>query len=163
MYTDTRDGVYRQLKASVLYTRTTFSLTKLGSTRAVFSLRKGALQVYNCSSYGLSARSFFRLADSLYLFFVTKLYNQPLQALKVLKTPEFMPYVVFIASPPLETLRAHNKNIPIEETKKEVRVSLFGWFHCFFVTRPVKFTSLLFIRNLSEFCSIREIYQGQFV
>ena len=45
VYTDTRDGVYRQLKASVLYTRTTFSLTKLGSTRAVFSLRKRALQV----------------------------------------------------------------------------------------------------------------------
>ncbi|XP_006636112.1 MAGUK p55 subfamily member 6b isoform X2 [Lepisosteus oculatus] len=33
------------------------------------------------------------------------------QALKVLKTPEFMPYVVFIAAPELDTLRAMHKAV----------------------------------------------------
>lgn len=35
----------------------------------------------------------------------------PLQALKVLRTSEFMPYVVFIAAPDLETLRAMHKAV----------------------------------------------------
>lgn len=33
------------------------------------------------------------------------------QALKVLRTSEFMPYVVFIAAPELETLRAMHKAV----------------------------------------------------
>lgn len=34
-----------------------------------------------------------------------------LQALKILRTAEFMPYVVFIAAPELETLRAMHKAV----------------------------------------------------
>jgi len=34
-----------------------------------------------------------------------------LQALKVLKTAEFMPFVVFIAAPELDTLRAMHKAV----------------------------------------------------
>lgn len=35
----------------------------------------------------------------------------PLQALKVLKTAEFMPYVVFIAAPEFDTLKAMHKAV----------------------------------------------------
>lgn len=35
----------------------------------------------------------------------------PPQALKVLKTAEFMPFVVFIAAPELDTLRAMHKAV----------------------------------------------------
>lgn len=35
----------------------------------------------------------------------------PSQALKVLKTAEFMPFVVFIAAPELDTLRAMHKAV----------------------------------------------------
>ena len=39
-----------------------------------------------------------------------------LQALKILKTPEFMPYVIFIASPPLDDLREIHKRATSEGT-----------------------------------------------
>ena len=39
-----------------------------------------------------------------------------LQALKILKTPEFMPYVVFIASPPIDTLVEIHKRATSEGT-----------------------------------------------
>ena len=39
-----------------------------------------------------------------------------LQALKILKTPEFMPYVVFIASPPIDTLVEIHKRSTSEGT-----------------------------------------------
>lgn len=39
-----------------------------------------------------------------------------LQALKILKTPEFMPYVVFIASPPIDTLIEIHKRATSEGT-----------------------------------------------
>lgn len=35
----------------------------------------------------------------------------PLQALKVLKTAEFMPFVVFIAAPDFDTLKAMHKAV----------------------------------------------------
>lgn len=48
-----------------------------------------------------------------------------LQALKVLKTSEFMPYVVFIAAPELDTLRAmHKAVVDAGITTKLLTVSL---------------------------------------
>ena len=50
-----------------------------------------------------------------------------LQALKILKTPEFMPYVVFIASPPIDTLREIHKRATSEGTiTKKQTVSSLG-------------------------------------
>lgn len=39
-----------------------------------------------------------------------------LQALKILKTPEFMPYVVFIAAPSLDIMRENYKRATSEGT-----------------------------------------------
>ncbi len=55
-----------------------------------------------------------------------------LQALKVLKTAEFMPYVVFIAAPEFETLKAmHKAVVDAGLTTKQLTVSLVqlsqGW------------------------------------
>ena len=50
-----------------------------------------------------------------------------LQALKILKTPEFMPYVVFIASPPIDALVEIHKRATSEGTitkKQTVSIEL---------------------------------------
>lgn len=53
------------------------------------------------------------------------------QALKILRTSEFMPYVVFIAAPELETLRAmHKAVVDAGITTKLLTVS--GLFHIYF-------------------------------
>ena len=53
-----------------------------------------------------------------------------LQALKVLKTSEFMPYVVFIAAPELDTLRAmHKAVVDAGITTKLLTVSLLRDLH----------------------------------
>lgn len=56
-----------------------------------------------------------------------------LQALKVLKTSEFMPFVVFIAAPELETLRAmHKAVVDAGITTKLLTVSLISFSIFFF-------------------------------
>lgn len=55
------------------------------------------------------------------------------QALKVLKTAEFMPYVVFIAAPEFDTLKAmHKAVVDAGLTSKQLTVSSvqlsLGWF-----------------------------------
>jgi hypothetical protein len=56
-----------------------------------------------------------------------------LQALKQIKTSEFMPYVVFIAAPPVEIMRNMHENARIQGKIEHVKTvghtpSLFAFF-----------------------------------
>lgn len=54
------------------------------------------------------------------------------QALKVLKTAEFMPYVVFIAAPDFDTLKAmHKAVVDAGITTKQLTVSEHTHTHVF--------------------------------
>lgn len=75
-----------------------------------------------------------------------------LQALKVLKTSEFMPFVVFIAAPELETLRAmHKAVVDAGITTKLLTVSLISVYQIDFIGKKIDNVENIGVTISSEF------------
>ncbi|KAJ3609652.1 hypothetical protein NHX12_024168 [Muraenolepis orangiensis] len=86
---------------------------------------------YDGNLYGTKIESIHRVVDDRR----TCILDVNPQALKVLKTAEFMPYVVFIAAPELETLKAmHQADVDLRKTVDESARIQRAYSHYFDLT-----------------------------